>query len=242
MVRTSRVEARLRLRTIGGSEREISLDATRACDVRAATPWRTFRSHRRQRHYSGWYWSATMRDHVIYESRLELARLLLADADPDVVGIVAQPFLLIEDAVIKPRRHVPDFFLEHRSGACTVVNVKPARKLNDAKVAATLAWAREIVEAKGWVAEVWTGCDPLVLANVRFLAGYRRSWLFDRAQVEAAGAAIVDGDTVGRLERRLRVSGVVEPRPLILHLLWTGRAQVDLASPLELDTAIGAVA
>lgn len=35
-----------------------------------------------------------MRDHVIYESRLELSRLLFADFDPSVHGIVAQPFLL----------------------------------------------------------------------------------------------------------------------------------------------------
>jgi hypothetical protein len=234
--------ARVRLRSADDSEREVPFGAVRAGDLRAAIPWRTFRSHRNQRHYSGWYWSSTVADHVVYESRLELARLLLADADPDVVGIVAQPFLLIEGVEAKPRRHVPDFFLEHRSGACTVVNVKPARRLNDAKVAATLAWAGEVVEAKGWAAEVWTGCDPLVLANIRFLAGYRRSWLFDRAQVEAAGAAIVDGDTFGGLERRLRAAGVVEPRPVVLHLLWTGRARVDLASPLESDTAIGAVA
>ena len=32
--------------------------------------------------------------HVIYESRLELARLLYADFDPSVNRIVAQPFLL----------------------------------------------------------------------------------------------------------------------------------------------------
>lgn len=51
-----------------------------------AVPWRTFRWHRDQKHYSGFYWSATMRDHVIYESRLELARLLLADFDPACAG------------------------------------------------------------------------------------------------------------------------------------------------------------
>lgn len=33
-------------------------------------PWRTFRAHRGQHHYSGFYWSATMGDHVVYESRL----------------------------------------------------------------------------------------------------------------------------------------------------------------------------
>jgi len=35
-----------------------------------------------------------MRAHVVYESRLELARLLLADFDRAVVTIVAQPFQL----------------------------------------------------------------------------------------------------------------------------------------------------
>ena len=38
-----------------------------------AAPWRTFRWYLGQRHYSGTYWSATQHDHVIYESRLELA-------------------------------------------------------------------------------------------------------------------------------------------------------------------------
>lgn len=42
----------------------------------SAGPWRTFRWHKGQRHYSGTYWSATEHGHVIYESRLELARLL----------------------------------------------------------------------------------------------------------------------------------------------------------------------
>lgn len=38
-----------------------------------AVPWRTFRWYKGQGHYSGLYWSATMRGHVVYESRLELA-------------------------------------------------------------------------------------------------------------------------------------------------------------------------
>ncbi|WP_234045550.1 hypothetical protein [Streptomyces adelaidensis] len=50
------------------------------------------------KHYSGTYWSATMRDHVIYESRLELSCLLFADFDPSVPGIVAQPFLSVVQA------------------------------------------------------------------------------------------------------------------------------------------------
>ena len=40
-------------------------------------------------------WSATEGRHVIYESRLELARLLFADFDRSVHRICAQPFLLV---------------------------------------------------------------------------------------------------------------------------------------------------
>ncbi|MGW1678810.1 hypothetical protein [Saccharopolyspora sp. NPDC002376] len=62
--------------------------------LRTAVPWRTFRWYRGQKHYSGTYWAATEKDYVVYKSRLELARLLLADFDTSVRGIVAQPFLL----------------------------------------------------------------------------------------------------------------------------------------------------
>lgn len=48
----------------------------------------------RPKHYSGTFWAATNRGHVIYESRLELARLLFADFDRSGQRIVAQPFLL----------------------------------------------------------------------------------------------------------------------------------------------------
>jgi hypothetical protein len=54
-------------------------------DERAnAVTWRTFRWHRGQKYYSGTYWSSTVGRHVIYESRLELARLLFK---PETVQI-----------------------------------------------------------------------------------------------------------------------------------------------------------
>jgi hypothetical protein len=81
-------------------------------DVLSKTvPWRTFRWYKGQRHYSGVYWSATMRGHVIYESRLELARLIFADFDRSVHCILAQPFMLKAKAGGKIRKHIPDYFL-----------------------------------------------------------------------------------------------------------------------------------
>jgi hypothetical protein len=55
-------------------------------EVVPAGPWRAARSARGQAHYLGYYWSATSGGHIIYESRLELARLLLADFGPRVTA------------------------------------------------------------------------------------------------------------------------------------------------------------
>jgi hypothetical protein len=68
---------------------------------------------------------------VVYESRLELARLLVADFDPAVTAIAAQPFLLRAHAGGLVRRHVPDFFLVHADKSALLVNVKPAARLAD---------------------------------------------------------------------------------------------------------------
>ena len=68
--------------------------AARIDELAAAEPWRISRWCLGQKHYSGTYWSSTVRNPIIYESRLELARSLFADFDPCVRHIVAQPFLL----------------------------------------------------------------------------------------------------------------------------------------------------
>jgi hypothetical protein len=101
-------------------------------DLEAATPWRTFRWYKGQKHYSGIYWSATVRDHVIYESRLELARLLFADFDPSVHRIVAQPFLLKAEVDGKPRKHIPDYLLI-TDQVPVVADVKPLHRLSKAR-------------------------------------------------------------------------------------------------------------
>ncbi|MEZ0108764.1 hypothetical protein ABH920_002765 [Catenulispora sp. EB89] len=104
---------------------------------RGAEPWRTFRWHKDQKHYSGTFWSSTVQGHVIYESRLELTRLLYADFDPSVSHILAQPMLMTAEVDGIRRRHIPDFLLLADDGPL-VVDVKPAHRLVRPKVAFTL--------------------------------------------------------------------------------------------------------
>jgi len=220
------------VRFADGSTREMPLAELTATLVLSAVPWRAIRSHRGQQHLPGLYWSSTTDAHVVYESRLELARLLLADFDRGVVGIAAQPFLVREAG----RRHVPDFLLSRVDGSVLVVNVKPADRLDSARDA--LAWAGRVFADRGWEHEVWSGADAQLLANVRFLAGYRRQALVG----ELTGVeAVLRTDavlTIAGAEAALKGAGVAEPRTVVLHLLWTGGLRADLDRPLTGETEL----
>jgi hypothetical protein len=92
-----------------------------------------------QRHYSGSYWSATERDHVIYESRLELANLILADFDPTVHHIVAQPFQLTANVDGEERRHILDYLWGSDEGP-VVVDVVRAERMTNPRIVRLCAW------------------------------------------------------------------------------------------------------
>jgi hypothetical protein len=115
-------------RPAGGKERCLAVERASSTALLAAASWRTFRWYYGQRHYSGSWWSSTMRDHVVYESRLELSRLMLADFDPSVRRIVAQPFMLTATVHGHPRRHIPDYLWDTADGL-VVVDVVRAERL-----------------------------------------------------------------------------------------------------------------
>jgi hypothetical protein len=223
-----------RLRSVDGAELEAPIADVGSELVLSSVPWRTFRSHRRQSHLSGYYWSSTTGGHVIYESRLELARLLLADADPEVVGIAAQPFLVEADG----RRHVPDFFLDRRDAPPLVVNVKPAGRLLNPKVADALAWAAEVFGRHSWDHEIWSGVDAQLLANVRFLAGYRRTALLDPQVLAAARQRLSGRFPLAEAEAVLAAAGLEPARPVILHLVWSGFLRADLGGSFDGSTTV----
>jgi len=229
----------VKYRSAGGEFVDTTLDRVTVDDVARGLPVREFRSYKGRRHYSGWYWSSTVRHLVAYESRLELARILLADFDPDVVGIAAQPFQLVGRDGAQRRRHVPDLLVVAADGAVTVVDVKPVDRLADATVQAVFGWTRELASRRGWAFEVWSGADAVLLANVRFLAGYRRAFVVDRDLVPMVLAAATDQSTIAAAERAaapFAPAGSV--RPVLLHLLWSGELGADLSRPLGLDTPV----
>jgi hypothetical protein len=164
--------------------------------LRSALPFRTFRWYYGQRHYSGSYWSATMSTHVIYESRLELSRLLMADFDQSVKFTVAQPFLIRSRVQGVVRHHIPDYLLLTDANP-VLVDVKPREHANDTKVAETFAWVQNVIESLGWRFEIASEQPPVLLDNVRFLAGYRRPQSINEPALRALQATLFDNVTFG---------------------------------------------
>jgi hypothetical protein len=201
-----------------------------------ADPYRTFRSYKGQKHYSGSYWSVTDGCHVGYESRLELARALLADFTPDVRRVIAQPFLLRTRIGGMVRRHVPDYLLFTGSGL-TVVEVKPACRLSDPKVVDTFAWVRDIVEDAGWEFEIFSEPDPVLLANIRFFSGYRRTESVSSPLLNELRSRNLTGLTFAEAVRR--VDGPPPcVRAALLHILWRQEVRIDLSRPLCSSTLL----
>ncbi|MFG3207299.1 TnsA-like heteromeric transposase endonuclease subunit [Streptomyces sp. NPDC048192] len=216
------------------SVRDVPFAQLRLADFEGSVPWRRVRSVHGQAHYSGSYASATTGGHVVYESRLELARLLLADFDPAVRGIFAQPCRLVARIGNRARCHVPDFLLVMGSGTVRVVKVRSTDRVQDPKIAEALAWPGELVEGHGWVYEIWSGADRVLLENVRFLAAYRRRGVVPEAEVERAWQHVADGDQMAVVEQRLAGDRPAhEARPALMALLWSGRLTTDLSRPLS---------
>ncbi|WP_206074629.1 TnsA-like heteromeric transposase endonuclease subunit [Antribacter gilvus] len=225
----------VRFKDAAGRESSADLGVVDPGVLAAGSPFRVFRWRRGQAHYSGWYWSATTGGHVVYESRLELARLLLADLDRRVVAIAAQPFCVTAEVEGVRRRHVPDFLLLGSDGVVTVVNVKPADQLDRPEVAEALGWAGEVFAGRGWRHEVWSGAPAVVLANVRFLAGYRYPDRVDAATVSWLAGQVRTGALLGDLEAGDRAGRV---RAAALHLVWRGVFRVDLETPFSAATRL----
>jgi hypothetical protein len=227
------------LRQLDGTAVEKPLKHLRPAQAARAKPWRTFRNRHGQRHHSGYYWCATSGGHIIYESRLELARLMLADFDPEVVGIAAQPFRIRARVAGRDRRHVPDYLLVRADRSVTVVNVKPTSQLAKPEIAEALAWPTKLIENHGWAHEIWSGEDPVYLANVRFLASQRRDGLVAAEVLDEVLGAAAEGATIRELILRLQASWEPELlKPAVLRLLWQQRLTTDLRCRLDGDSRV----
>lgn len=238
-VRVNLSSAVVAYRPAEGEERILAAQDVKPAALFSGRPWRTFRSHLGQRHYSGTYWTATLGRHVIYESRLELANLVAADFGSGVNKIAAQPFLLMAEVDGKLRRHIVDYVWGTDDNP-VVVDVVRRERLTHYEVQFLCAWTRTLVEYMGWTYLVASEPARVWMSNVRFLAGYRREWLVNSEALtdlrsrmdQIAGQSIFEAESVlARCPKPL-------VRPALMHLLWSQELVCDLAEPLGRATVL----
>ncbi len=213
--------------------RSVSLSA-----VIQGTPVRRVHTAAGKKNYIGEFWSATTGAHLPYESRLELDRLWLADFDSSVAWIATQPFWMRGKDGCDVRRHVPDVLLRLTSGDFVVVDVKPIEFQSEPKVAAVLNWTSRACAARGWRYEVWSGADPLLLANIRHLGRARRSWMNTPAAVQVTSDFDPSGKTWRVVREELQAAGVDSADWCISAMLWRGMWTTDLSSPLGVESVL----
>lgn len=195
----------------------------------AARPVRRFSSYRGQRHFTGWYWAATTRSLVGFESWLERDRAMLLDADRRVVGLSSQPFRLTWQEGRRRISHTPDYFARLEDGSGLVVDVRPAHRV-EPKDAEKFSATEAMCQAVGWSYQLVHEPDPVAMSNVRWLAGYRhpryRETDVSRRLLDAFTEPAALAATAGL------VGDPVAVLPTLYHLVWCGDLRVELSTPL----------
>lgn len=197
----------------------------------AVSPVRRFPSYRGQRNFPGSWWSATLGELVGFESWVERDQLMLLDFDRSVVGFASQPFWLTWRDGGRERRHAPDFFARLVDGTGVVIDVRPDGRI-DEDDALVFALTRDACDAVGWEYRREGALDPVLAANLRWLAGYRHPRCLNPKW---------SGRVLGRFaEPSPLLAGVREVGdpiavlPTLFHLLWSGILSADLvAAPLS---------
>ncbi|WP_193599395.1 TnsA-like heteromeric transposase endonuclease subunit [Microbacterium sp. YJN-G] len=194
-------------------------------------------SWKHKKNYEGFYWAATTGRHVWFESLYERAALMRFDRDRRVLAIASQPMTVHWG--VGARWHVPDFFVRYRDGRGVVVDVKPAKRIDERDVE-TFRWTAALCEGLGWGYQVVSDISTMEDRNLRFLSGYRYDrWVSTGADV-CLGAHVGEERTLQDWASELN-DACPEPLGAVYSAAWWRRLQVDPDDRLSLRSMARAV-
>jgi hypothetical protein len=193
-------------------------------------PVRGFASFRGQRNRPGLWWFATTGEHVGHESWLERDRLMVLDADPEVVGVAAQPMWLRWTAESgRLVRHAPDFFARRADGTGVVVDVRADQRIGD-QDAAVFAATAQVCALVGWDYQRAGELAPVQAANLRWLSGYRHPRFAQPGVAARLGEVFAEPGSL--LGGAAAAGDPVAVLPVLFGMLWRGELAADLERAL----------
>ncbi|MGW3451352.1 TnsA-like heteromeric transposase endonuclease subunit [Streptomyces sp. NPDC001076] len=185
----------------------------------------------------GWWWSSTTGRLVAYGSGVMRTELMLLDRDPAVVALACRPVELVWREDGRVVGHAPQLMARLQDGSGLLLDCA-GRSGPSARLAARARVVAAAAEAAGWSYRLAGPPDPVLVANVRWLAGYRHPryagpWM--PALVEAFGSPRPAVEAVCGMGDPIAVW------PVVFHALWSGVLRVRLDEPLH-ERAVVSVA
>ena len=167
---------------------------------------------------------------VGFESWLERDEAMALDFDPLIEAFAAQPFQLEWVDHTGDCKHTPDFFARRTDGVCVVVDCRPENRMEERDQQLFDGTAR-ICAMLGWEFRLVHGHDPIWLANVGWLAGYRLA----RFRIEPIAADLLRELAEPRplAWAAAEVGDPIAVLPVAYHLLWRGELRADMTERLD---------
>jgi hypothetical protein len=216
---------------VRGGLADVSFEVLRRC-----APVRSAGVYERQRHMPGRWFSTTAGRFLEYESLLERDWMLLLDFDREIEWICEQPLRLRYQLDDKPASHVPDL-LVWRAGCPELCDVKSVERLDDPLFQSQVKATGQACAEAGIGYRVLAEPDRQLLANVRWLAGFRaRPTDLDGERTRMLAVLATGGCTIGELVAGAREAMLA--RPVLMNMLWAGEALADLSEPLAEDSRV----
>jgi len=134
-----------------------------------------------------------------------------------------------------PRSHPPDYFARRADGSAVVLDCRPDDRIEprDAEAFAATERACALV---GWDYRRVGAAVPVLVENVRWLAGYRHPRFLNPPMEEALMRGFADRRPL--LEGAETAGRPLTVLPVLFHLLWQHELVTDLSVPLHSCAAV----
>src|SRR5260370_39590378 len=160
----------------------------------------------------------------------------MLDFDPEVAGIVSQPFWLHWHDGRRPRRHCPDYVVRRSDGTAMVIDVRAEDRIEPEDAEAFAAMEVACAQA-GWRFGRLGAAGAVVTANVRWLSRYRHPRCAGPDGL--AGAVMAAFDQPAALwDGAAAVGDRVAGLPVVFHLLWRHDLAAGLTARLGPSTLV----
>ncbi|WP_435881686.1 TnsA-like heteromeric transposase endonuclease subunit [Streptomyces xanthochromogenes] len=178
----------------------------------------------------GWWWSSTTGRLVAYGSGVMRTELMLLDRDPAVVALACRPVELVWREQSRAVGHAPQLMARLQDGSGLLLDCA-GRGGPSARLAARARVVADAARAVGWSYRLAGPPDPVLVANVRWLAGYRHP----RYAAGSLMPALVEafGSPRPAVEAVCELGDPIAVWPAVFHALWGGVLRVRLDEPLH---------